>query len=326
MLKILISQVGGRLYLALPTLIGVIVIDFFLLQFVPGDSAEYLAAASGVATSESMDAIRARLGLDQGVLQQFGVYIWNILHLNFGVSTIFSVPALDLIAARLPNTLLLIVTTLLFSVTAGTLVGIVMAIYAGTLVGRALSAASIFIYSVPSFLKGLILIIMFSVVLGWLPSGGFSTIGADLTGGAYVWDRLYHLILPATTLSLFYITVYSRLVSATLLEVRKQDYIRTARAKGIPEVTIVFRHMLCNALIPVTTVMGMHIGMMLSGAVIVETVFGWPGVGSLAFESLFSRDYPVVLAILLLTSVMVIVANILVDIVHMIIDPRIRTN
>jgi peptide/nickel transport system permease protein len=176
---------------------------------------------------------------------------------------------------------------------------------------------------VPAFWIGLMLIVVFSVRLGWLPSGGSGTIGADLDGWAAVADRARHMVLPALSLALFYLAIYARLTRAAMLEVRGQDFVRTARAKGLSPLAVQTRHVLRNALIPVTTMAGLHVGNMLGGAVVVETVFSWPGLGRLAFEAVMGRDFQVLLGILLLSSVLVIVANVAVDLLHAALDPRI---
>lgn len=313
-----------RLAYSIPTIIGVIVLDFFLLQAAPGDYVEFSAAHSGIATAEQMEAARERLGLNDGILTRFGAYAIGLAQGDLGMSSLYSKPVFDVILNRVPNTLLLVTTTLVFSLAVGVVVGTINAAYARHPVGKVITALIVLIYSVPSFLKGLFLIVLFSVVLNLLPSSGFMTIGADMGILQAAADRARHMVLPVLTLSLFYIAVYARIVTASMLEVRKQNYVRTAQAKGLPDSQILIRHMLRNALLPLTTVAGIHIGMMLSGAVIVETMFAWPGLGSLAYEALFARDFQLVLGILLLSSLTVIAANILVDIVQMLIDPRIR--
>jgi peptide/nickel transport system permease protein len=199
-----------------------------------------------------------------------------------------------------------------------------MALNAGRWADRLISVVTLVFYAVPGFWVGLMLIVAFSVMLGWLPSGGSETIGAGLTGLAAVRDRLQHMVLPATSLALFYVAIYARLTRASVLEITSQDYVRTAAAKGLPPLTIAMRHVLRNALMPVTTVAGMHIGGILGGAVVVETVYSWPGLGRLTFEAVMKRDFTVLLGVLLLSSLLVIFVNMAVDLLQLWLDPRIE--
>ena len=308
---------------AIPTLGGIIVLNFLLLQLAPGDAADVLAAESGFATAETMAALRERLGLDLSVLIQLWNYLAGLVQLDLGHSYRYGLPVIDVIWQRLPGTLLLMTVALSLAVIIGILLGALMAVFAGRLPDRLLSILSLLFYSVPGFWIGLMLIILFSVQLGWLPSGGSGTIGAGLEGWDAVRDRARHMILPATSLALFYVAIYARLTRAAMLEVRSQDYVRTARAKGLSPTAVTVHHILRNALIPVTTMAGLHIGNMLGGAVVVETVYSWPGLGRLAFEAVMGRDFQVLLGILLLSSVLVIVANMLVDLLQTWLDPRI---
>jgi peptide/nickel transport system permease protein len=309
---------------SVPTVIAIVVIDFFLLRLAPGDAADALAAESGSATEETMTALRHHFGLDQPLLVQFFSYIENLLHFSLGFSPLYNMPVSRLIGERLPGSLLLMTTALGLALIAGITAGVVMSMFAGRLTDRVLSVIALLFYSIPGFWIGLMLIVVFSVWLGWLPSGGEETIGSGFTGLEWFIDRLRHLILPATSLALFFIAIYARLIRASMLEVRDQDYVRTATAKGLGPRVITLRHMLWNALLPITTVAGMHVGAILGGAVVVETVFSWPGLGRLAFEAVLKRDFSVLLGILLLSSLMVIVVNILVDLLQAWLDPRIE--
>jgi peptide/nickel transport system permease protein len=308
---------------SIPTVLAIVVIDFFLLRLAPGDAADALAAESGSATEETMTALRHHFGLDQPLLLQFLSYIENLAHFSLGFSPLYNMPVSRLIGERLPGSLLLMTTALLLALVIGITAGVVMSMFAGRMADRVLSVIALLFYSIPGFWIGLMLIVVFSVWLGWLPSGGEETIGAGLTGTAWLLDRIRHLILPGTSLALFFIAIYARLVRASMLEVRDQDYVRTAKAKGLRPRVVTLRHMLWNALLPITTVAGMHVGAILGGAVVVETVFSWPGLGRLAFEAVLKRDFSVLLGILLLSSLMVIVVNMLVDLLHAWLDPRI---
>ena len=215
-------------------------------------------------------------------------------------------------------------TALGLALLAGLVLGGVMATHVGKWQDRLLSVLALLLYSTPGFWLGLMAIVLFAVKLGWLPTGGNITIGADLQGWDHVVDVAQHLILPALAMSGFLIAIFSRLTRSAMLEVSRQDHVRTAQAKGLGPVRITLRHVLRNALIPVTTVAGMHFGTLLGGSVVVEVVFSWPGLGRLALESVLARDYNVLLGILFLSSLLVIVANMLVDILHAWLDPRIQ--
>lgn len=306
-----------------PTILGIIVLDFLLLQLVPGDAADMIASESGSATAESMAAIRQRFGLDQSVFNQLLNFLGHLAQGDLGFSPRYNMSVYDMIMTRLPGTLLLMTTALSLALLLGIVVGSVMAAWAGRWPDRVLSVVVLLFYSMPGFWVGLMAVVLFSVNLGWLPSDGSMTVGANLTGWAFVWDRLSHLILPALALASFFIAVYARLTRAAMLEVQRQDFMRTAAAKGLHPFFIQLHHALRNALIPVTTVAGMHLGNLLGGAVVVETLFGWPGMGRLALEAVLARDFSVLLGVLLLSSFLVILANMLIDLLHAWLDPRI---
>lgn len=309
---------------AIPTVLVIVILNFFLLKLAPGDAADVMAAESGAATEEVMRQLRTRFGLDLPVLGQLQAYLGGLAHGSLGFSPRYNMPVTDLILQRLPRTLALMGFSLSLAIALGLLAGTVMAMNAGRWPDRVLSIATLLLYSVPGFWIGLMLIVLFSIKLGWLPSGGSETIASGLTGFDLFIDRLRYMVLPAATLSLFYIAVYARLTRAAVMEVAEQDYVRTARAKGLSAFAVGSRHVLRNALLPVTTLAGMHIGGILGGAVVVETVYSWPGLGRLAFEAVLRRDYNVLLGVLLLSSVLVILANMLVDILQAWLDPRIE--
>ena len=304
---------------AVPTILGIIVLNFFLLKLAPGDAADAMAAQDGSATAESMIALRQRFGLDNPVLVQLLSYLNNLAHFSLGNSPRWGVSVVELIGQRLPGTLSLMAVALVIALALGA----VMASFAGKLPDRLISIVSLVFYSVPGFWIGLMLIVLFSVTLGWLPTGGAGAIGSRLTGIAAILDKARYMVMPATSLALFYVAIYARLTRASMLEVRSQDFVRTAQAKGVSPFLVTTRHVLRNALIPITTLAGMHVGSMLGGAVVVETVYNWPGLGRLAFEAVMGRDFTVLLGILLLSSLLVITANALVDILHAWLDPRI---
>jgi peptide/nickel transport system permease protein len=317
------STLRRTVFSALPTVLGVVVLDFLLLQLLPGDVADVLAGQSGGGTAETMAALRSRFGLDQPVLLQLGSYLWHLAHFDLGMSARFGVPVAALVAERLPNTVLLMLTALGLALLLGLVLGWIMAACAGRWPDRVLQVVALLCYSTPGFWVGLMAIVLFSVKLDWLPGNGNETVGAGLDGPAWVLDRLRYLVLPAGSLALFYVAVYARLIRSSLLEVRGLEFMRAAAAKGLSPAALVWRHALPNALIPVSTVAGLHLGNLLGGAVVVETVFGWPGMGRLALEAVIGRDYGLLMGVLLLSSLLVILANVAIDLLHAWLDPRI---
>ena len=308
---------------AVPTVIAVVVLNFVLLQLVPGDAADVLAGESGSATAETMAMMRHHFGLDLTLWQQLVAYLNHLAHFSLGFSPRFNTPVMQLIMSRLPNTLILMVSALIFAVVAGVVIGVAMATWAGRWPDRVLSFIALVLYSMPGFWLALMAIVLFSVKLGWLPSGGEMTLGADLSGWDWLADRVSHAILPALALASFFVAIYARLTRVAMLEVQRQDFVRTAQAKGLHPMIVTLRHVLRNALIPITTVAGMHLGNLLGGAAVIETVFSWPGLGRLALEAVQGRDYNVLLGVLLLSSLLVIASNVLVDVLHAWLDPRI---
>jgi peptide/nickel transport system permease protein len=308
---------------AAPTVLGIIVLDFLFLQLMPGDVADVMAMEAGSATAETVAMMRERFGLDQPMLAQLMSFLGHLVHFDLGFSPRFNASVVDIILERLPNTLLLMMSALSLALLLGIAVGSVMAAWAGKWPDRVLSVVVLLLYSMPGFWVGLMAVVLFSVKLGWLPSDSNMTIGSDFTGWDLVLDRAAHLVLPALALATFFVAVYARLVRASMLEVQRQDFMRTAHAKGLHPFLIQLRHALRNALIPVTTVAGMHLGNLLGGAVVVETLFGWPGMGRLALEAVLGRDFSVLLGVLLLSSFLVILANVLIDLLHAWLDPRI---
>ncbi|WP_438390256.1 ABC transporter permease [Caballeronia sp. DA-9] len=308
---------------AIPTIIAVVVLNFALLQLVPGDAADVLAGESGSATAETMAMMRHHFGLDLTLWQQLLAYLNHLAHFSLGFSPRFNTPVMTLILGRLPNTLILMMSALVFAIVAGMIIGVAMANWVGKWPDRVLSFLALVLYSMPGFWLALMAIVLFSVKLGWLPSGGDMTLGVNLTGWSWLVDRVSHAVLPALALASFFVAIYARLTRVAMLEVQRQDYVRTAHAKGLHPFFVTVRHVLRNALLPITTVAGMHLGNLLGGAAVIETVFSWPGLGRLALEAVQGRDYNVLLGVLLLSSMLVIAANVLVDLLHAWLDPRI---
>jgi peptide/nickel transport system permease protein len=318
----IVREVARVFVKLVPTVLGVALLNFFLLQLVPGDAADVMAGQSGAATEQTMALWRHQYGLDLSLFGRLMLFVNHLAHFNLGESPRFGIPVATLIGQRLPNTLLLMTSALVVSIALGILLGTVMAVFARRLPDRILSVLSLLFYSVPSFWIGLMLIVLFSVKLGWLPSGGPGAIGMPMDSIGYVIDKLRHLVLPATALALIYVGTYARLTRAAMLETITQDYVRTATAKGLRPFTVITRHVLRNALVPVTTMVGMHVAGVLGGAVVVETVFSWPGLGSLAYDAVMGRDFNLLLGILLISSLVVIAANAAVDVLHLWLDPR----
>ncbi|MEZ2410341.1 ABC transporter permease [Bosea sp. RCC_152_1] len=320
----LLGVISRNALQAVPTVIGIVILNFLLLQLAPGDAADVMAGESGAATEETMTMLRQRFGLDLPLLSQLAAYLGNLAQGSLGFSPRYNMPVAELIGQRLPGTLLLMGFALTIALALGILLGAIMALNRGRWADRVISIGSLLFYSIPGFWIGLMLIVVFSVRLGWLPSGGSETIGAGLTGVEGLLDRLRHMVLPGTSLALFYVAIYARLTRAAVLEVSSRDFVRTAAAKGLSRTEIASRHILRNALLPVTTLAGMHFGGILGGAVVVETVYSWPGLGRLAFEAVMRRDFNVLLGILLLSSLLVIFVNMVVDLVQAWLDPRIE--
>ena len=313
-----------RLLQAIPVVLGVVILNFLLLQLAPGDAATVLAGEAGGAPPEYVQALRERFGLDKPVLVQLALYIKNILSLDLGYSFRNASPVLPLILGRLSATLLLMVTTLVLSIGGGVLLGMLAAVWVRSWKDHLISVAAIIAYAMPLFWIGLMFILLFAIKLDWLPTSGMEDAAAFYEGSERVIDIARHLILPAITLSLFYMALYARLMRATMLEQRGLDYVTTARAKGLTERQIMMRHVVRNALMPVVTVAGVQVGGLLGGSVVVESVFAWPGLGQLAFQSLFARDFNLLLGIFFISSCLVVVVNIIVDVIYVLLDPRVK--
>ncbi|RVT91657.1 ABC transporter permease [Rhodovarius crocodyli] len=312
-----------RLWQVVPVLFGIAALNFLILQLAPGDVVDVLAGEAGAATPEYMAQLRAAFGLDRPLPVQFLHYLGNLATLDLGFSFRLNMPVLGLIMTRLPATLLLMTSALAIAVVAGSLLGVLAATRVGSWADTALSWFVLLTYAVPTFWLGLMAIVLFSAGLGWLPSGGMYTVGAGHGALAMIGDVALHLILPAVTLSTFYMAVYARLVRSSMLELYGADFIRTARAKGAGEWRITLVHAFRNALLPMVTMLAYQSASLLSGAVLVETVFSWPGLGRLAYEAIRTRDLNLLLGILFFSSVVVVLVNLLVDLLYVLIDPRV---
>ena len=315
-----------RLFQAVPIVLAIIVLNFFLLNMAEGDAVDVLAGEAGSATPEYMAELRAKFGLDQPLPVQLLVYLKNIISLDLGYSFRHDMPVSVLIVDRFWPTLLLMVSTIILAVLFGILLGLLAAINLNTWKDAVISVFALITYATPLFWVGLMMIVVFSINLRWFPTSGMENIAAFYEGFDRFVDIAHHLVLPTITLSLFYLALYTRLMRASMLEQYGQDYVVTARAKGLPERRITFGHVLRNALLPVVTMAGVQVGAIIGGSVIVESVFAWPGLGMLAFESLFARDLNLLLGIFLISSVLVVVVNLIVDVIYCFLDPRIEVS
>ena len=324
----LTSFLIARLGKALLVILSVVVLNFLLIRLAPGDPASIMAGEAASSDPAYLEQLRQQFGFDQPLLQQLWLYLQGIFRLDFGYSYRNKLPVLDLIAERLPATLLLMVPAFLFALLLGCLLGALAARsrYVGrhTWVDSTIMSAALLLYATPLFWLSLLMIILFSVTLGWLPAFGMESVGAGLTGWARVRDIGAHLVLPVVSLGCFFMAVYARLMRASMLEVMGMDFIRTARAKGVPAGQVIRRHVLRNAMLPVVTFAGIQLGQMAGGAVLTETVFGWPGIGRLMFDALMQRDYQLLLGVFLVTSALVVLFNLVTDLVYRVVDPRIE--
>ena len=313
-----------RLLQAVPTVLVIVALNFLLLQLAPGDAADVLAGEAGSATPEFMAQLREKFGLDKPVGIQLLLYMKQIVTFDLGYSFRHSMPVADLILSRLGPTLLLMVTVFVVAVGAGALLGSLAARNLNRWQDNMISMLTVLAYATPVFWAGLMLIVVFSIRLGWFPTSGMQQVAAFHEGAAKLRDIAHHLVLPAVTLTMFYMALYTRLMRASVLEQSSMDYVVTARAKGLTESQIARRHVLRNALLPVVTMAGVQAGAMLGGAVVVETVFAWPGLGLLAYESLFARDLNLLLGIFFVSTCLVVLVNLLVDLAYSFLDPRIE--
>ncbi|HEV2673085.1 MAG TPA: ABC transporter permease [Aliidongia sp.] len=305
-----------RLLATIPVMAIVATIVFLLLRLSAGDPAAILAGDA--ATPATIAAIRTRLGLDQPMVVQLVRWFWQLLHGDLGTSIISNQGVAHLIADRLAPTLALSVTTILFAILVAVPLGVLAAWKHGTIVDRAVMTLSVVGFSMPVFVLGYLWILGFAMHLRWLPVQGFSPLGNG------VGPFLAHLVLPTLTLSVIYIALIARITRASVLEVLGEDYIRTARAKGVPERSVLLRHALANAAVPIVSVIGIGIALLIGGVVVTESVFNLPGLGRLTVDAVLARDYPVIQGIILVFSGVYVLVNLAVDLAYVLLDPRIR--
>ena len=312
MLKIL----ARRLLATVPVLVVVAILVFLMLRLTPGDPAAVLAGDA--ASTEQIAQIRATLGLDRSIPEQFAIWVGHLVSGDLGQSYYYKTPVTTLIGQRLEPTLSLAALTMTMAVLVAVPLGVLAAWRFGSWLDRGLMAFSVLGFSVPVFVLAYVLIWLVSLKLGWLPVQGYQRI-AD---GVGLW--LYHLILPSVTLSVIYIALIARVTRASVLETLGEDYIRTARAKGLPEAVVLRRHALANAAVPIATVVGIGIALLIGGVVVTESVYAIPGLGRLTVDAVLARDFPTIQGVILLFSLVYVLINLLVDLSYVFFDPRIR--
>jgi len=319
-----LSGVATRIFYAIILLLAVLVLNFTLIHLAPGDVVDTIAQSMGGADAEVLAQIRAEYGLDQPFIYQLSTYIGRVLSFDLGFSFYYNMPVTELILQRIPATLLLVITAQLLAMFVGVILGVISARRPNGVLSNFVTFFALFGYSAPVFWTGILLLITFSLNIQWFPVAGMRDVTVE--GGAWIHfvDVLRHLVLPVISLASIFLALYSRLARATMLETLGSDYVRTAKAKGLPDHQVVYKHALKNALSPVITLAGLQFSAVVSGAVLVETVFSWPGLGTLAFQSILARDTPTILGILFFSALVVIVGNLVTDFVLRMVDPRMR--
>ncbi|HSK38910.1 MAG TPA: ABC transporter permease subunit [Arenibaculum sp.] len=326
-----------RIALVVPTFLGITFLSFFLIRLVPGDPIEVRVGERGI-SPERLEMLRREMGLDRPLWEQFANYVGNVLTGDLGVSIVTRTPVLSEFLALFPATVELSVCAMLLAVLVGLPAGVLAAVRRGSVVDHTVMGVSLTGYSMPIFWWALLMILLFSVTLGWTPVSGRLSVMywvEPVTGFMLIdtllsdepeafWSALQHLVLPTVVLGTIPLAVIARMTRSSMLEVLGEDYIRTARAKGLPASRVIGLHALRNALIPVVTVIGLQVGTLLAGAILTETIFSWPGIGKWLIESINRRDYPVLQGGILLVATLVIGVNLIVDLLYSILNPRIR--
>ena len=325
-----------RLLQLIPVIIGVTIIAFSLIHLAPGDPARTMLGQH--ATQQELNEIREKYGLDEPVYVQYGIWLNGVLHGDFGRSILTKELVVNEIAERFPNTIELAIASMIFAITIGGLAGIISATNQYSITDYTVMGIALFGISMPVFWLGIMLMLIFGVILGWLPIGGridllipfqrvtgFMVFDSIITGNFNaLLSVLKHLILPALALGTIPMAIIARVTRSSMLEVLRQDFIRTERAKGLSERVVIYRHAARNAMLPVVTVIGLNFGLLLSGAILTETVFSWPGLGRLVVESVYERDYPLVVGCILIFAIIFVFVNLITDILYTFIDPRIK--
>lgn len=312
----MLGYIAQRVLAAVPVMGFVALFVFLLLRLTPGDPAAIIAGDA--ATPEQLARIRESLGLNDPIYVQFVNWIGNLLRGDFGTSILSGTPVIDMIASRMEPTISLALTTITLSVLIAVPLGVIAAWKQGTLIDRFVMLLSVVGFSVPVFVIGYLMISLFAMELKWFPVQGFRSITAGL--GPF----LERIALPTFTLTLLYMALIARITRTSMLEILNEDYIRTAYAKGLPEIRVLMRHALRNCSVPIITVIGIGFALIISGVVVTESVFNLPGLGRLTVDAVLARDYPVIQAVILLASLVYVVVNLLIDIAYVLLDPRIR--
>lgn len=316
-----------RILQALPVLFGITIITFTFTELAPGDAVSaMLMEQQGGAVDIDVDALREKYGLDQPAPVRYARWLGGILQGNMGIRVRSGVPVAEEIGRRLPATLQLMITAIIFSVLIGIPVGIISALRQYSVGDFVLTGFVFAGISVPGFFAAIAMIYIFAVRLGWFPTGGYGTPGAELGTIAALVDRLHHMALPALVLGIESTAAIMRYTRASMLEVIRQDYMITARSKGLSTLLITMRHALRNALLPVITVIGLRLPSLFGGAIIIETIFNWPGMGTLYMDGVSTRDYPLIMSLVLISAFVIVVSNLITDLVYAIVDPRVRYN
>ncbi|GIN89068.1 oligopeptide transport system permease protein AppB [Siminovitchia terrae] len=315
----MISYIIRRILTAIPLMLGITILSFAIIKAAPGGPTSLLMDPN--TKPEDRVKFEEKYGLNDPIYIQYGKWLGNMVKGDFGTSLIRrGVPVSEMILNRLPNTLLLMVASTILAFLIAVPLGIFSAMRPYTKLDYTVTVTSFLGVATPNFWLGIMLIILFGVQLGWFPTGGVATLNAPFS----IWDRLHHLIMPAFVLAVADMAALTRYTRSSMMEVLQQDYIRTAKSKGFKERTVVLKHGLRNGLIPIITMFGLMLPNFIAGAAITETVFSWPGIGRLFIESAFTRDYPVIMAVTVLTAVFVVIGNLLADILYAIFDPRIE--
>ena len=312
----MLPYIGRRLLATIPVMAVVAVVVFSLLRLAAGDPAAIIAGDN--ATSQDVAAIRARLGLDRPLVEQFAIWVGRVVRGDFGESFFFKKQVSELILDRVEPTLALSVCTLVLTIALAVPLGVLAAWRRGSWIDRAVMGFSVLGFSVPVFVIGYVLIYVFAIELAWLPVQGYQRIGDGIGG------FLERLVLPSITLAVVFVALIARITRASVLEVLNADHVRTARAKGLGELPVLLRHVLRNAAVPIVTVIGIGVAVLIGGVVVTESVYGIPGLGRLTVDAVLARDYPTVQAVILVFSVVYVLINLLVDLSYTVLDPRIR--
>ena len=317
------SLIVNRLVYAFVLLFAVLVLNFTLMHLAPGDVADTISQSMGGADEELLIEIRKDYGLDQPYYQQLATYIGKVLRFDLGHSFFFNEPVSKLVLERVPATLLLVITAQILALLLGVVLGVYSARKPNGMMSHFVTFFALFGYSAPVFWTGILLLIAFSLQIPLFPVAGMRDVTIEGNFWIHAIDVMKHMVLPVVTLASIFLALYSRLARATMIETLGTDFVRTARAKGLPERQVVYKHALRNSLSPVVTLAGLQFSAVVSGAVLVEAVFSWPGLGTLAFQSIIARDTPTILGILFFSALVVIIGNLLTDLALRFVDPRV---